>query len=94
MGRENADNIEMGRFLKHTNYPVYRIPVTAKAGKVGGMGGLEHVSETLLFDIEKDYSQLCPVNEEIKEKEMRLKLIKGMKEADSPDEQFERLGLL
>jgi len=87
LGRENPDEVQMGRFFKHTTYPVYRIPVTTKESEI------EPVRENLLFDIEKDYGQECPVKDEKLENIMLVKLIKAMKEANSPKEQFVRLGI-
>jgi len=93
MGRDNTENIEMGRYLKYTNYPVYRIPAATRANSIGGIGGIEHVSESLMFDIENDYFQCYPIKDEKLMNEMTAKLIKAMKEADSPDEQFLRLDI-
>ena len=93
MGRESHENMEMGRFLKHTRYPVYKIPAGAKGGKNTGLGGTRYIRDTLLFDIEKDYSQSSPLQEAAIEKAMIDRLVFAMKEADSPDEQYVRLGL-
>ena len=49
--------------------------------------------ESQLFDIYSDYLQQSPLNEPKIETEMCKKLIKGMVEAQSPLEQFERIGL-
>jgi len=85
MGIEDEKNIECGRFLPRTVYPQFKIPCKGKRGK--------HVSESLLFDIQKDYSQMYPINDQVTENIMIDKMIKCMKETESPEEQYERLGL-
>ena len=47
----------------------------------------------MLYDIEKDPIQDCPINDPGVEKEMIRLLIKLMKENDALAEQFERLEL-
>ncbi len=49
--------------------------------------------ENLLFDIEEDYSQQFPLDDEKIENDMIRKMIKIMRKNDSPPEQFVRLGL-
>ncbi|MCL2833035.1 MAG: sulfatase-like hydrolase/transferase [Treponema sp.] len=49
---------------------------------------------TAVFDIEKDPGQLNPVNDSDLEEKLRLQMIELMKENDSPEEQFIRLGLV
>lgn len=57
------------------------------------MGDLKDVMESKLFDLQEDYEQNKPlVNEELEQK-MCKKLMAGMKEAQAPEEQYERLGL-
>ena len=78
----------MGRFLKNTDYPVYKIPSTDHLIKY------RDVFESMLFDIEDDYRQdRNLVNESNLEERMLKKLVKCMKSADTPEEQFERLGI-
>jgi arylsulfatase A-like enzyme len=89
MGVEAQRSIETGPFLKHTDYPVYRIPINSARE----MGGLKHVRESLLFDIAVDYRQERPVRDERLEKQMAGMLAKAMTAVDAPDDQFERLGL-
>jgi arylsulfatase A-like enzyme len=86
LGRDDADKLEMGRFLSWTDYPVYKLPFAEK--------GIGAVRENLLFNIGEDYKQEHPLeNKEIEERMTRA-LIRCMKESDSPEEQFERLGLV
>lgn len=54
-----------------------------KAGRFG----------TLLFDIEKDPGQQHPLNDAQTEQRFVQALITEMEKNDSPDEQYERLGL-
>ena len=54
----------------------------------------EYNKETRLYDLKNDYLQENPINDDKLEKEMTEKLIKAMKDADCPEEQFERIGLV
>ncbi|MFW5787362.1 MAG: sulfatase [Halanaerobiales bacterium] len=90
MGKGKEKEIEMGRFLEHTDYPVYKIPMAKKGVK---SKAIENVKETLLFDIKNDYNQEKPLNDKQIEEKMIKKLKKAMNKAQSPQEQFERLGL-
>lgn len=87
VGTENAGEIEIGRFLQYTNYPVFKIP-QKKSGK-----GISHVMQSLIFDIENDYTQQNEIKDEEIEKLLIQKLIVALKDAQAPSEQFERLGL-
>ena len=89
-GPEYADEMEMGRFLPYTNYPVYRFPVHREADYSGPIGP---VSETLLFDQRTDHAQLHPLHDPEIEAEMCRKLVRAMQQAQSPAEQYQRLGL-
>ena len=82
--------MEMGRFLPYTRYPVYKIPVLRQADI---LGDISFVMDSLLFDIEEDYAQEQPLIDEAKEKLMCQKLVRGMKEADAPEWQYERINL-
>lgn len=91
-GEEHAENIEMGRFLPYTKYPVYRIkPPSDYRPKWGGE--LDYVMQSELYDVLQDYEQTKPITDTQLEQEMCRKLVNGMLEAQSPAEQFERLGL-
>lgn len=90
-GEKYASQMEMGRFLPYTDYPVYRIPVF---GEEDYWGSIDYVTDSLLFDIEADEKQMFPVRDERTEAKMYERLIAGMKEAQSPPEQYERLGLV
>lgn len=85
-----ADKIEMGRFLPYTNYPVYRIPPKDEADYSGDIG---YVMDSLLYDIAADYLQSEPIADPALERGMCHKLVRGMLEAQSPPEQFERIGV-
>ena len=87
---EYADHIEMGRYLPYTHYPVYRIPPLNNDDISGDIG---FVSLNALYDFQQDYIQQHPLMDAALERRMIQKLIAGMEEAQSPDEQYERLGL-
>lgn len=86
LGTRRPEDIELGRFLPYTNYPVYRI--RAEKG-----GATRFVSDSLLFDTQRDPSQQKPLRDEAVEAEMVEKLKAEMDRAGCPAEQYERLGL-
>lgn len=86
-----AEDLDMGRFLEYTKYPVYRLKVKSSRDY---SGDISYVRESLLFDINEDYEQKSPICNEQLEEQMCRKLIQGMKEAEAPEEQYERLGLM
>ena len=94
LGKGIEESIEMGRFLKRTQYPVYKIPVKNPSIVDDRSEPLKEVEESKLFNIEIDYEQ----NNEILDKELEGKYInllkKALKEYDSPDEQLDRLGIV
>ena len=88
--------ITAGPYLKWTKYPVFRIP--------GGTTVLkdfshrfatreEAVENSMLFDLETDPHQEHLLDDPVVEQMMCEKLAATMRLHDSPDEQFERLGL-
>jgi len=87
---EYAGKIEMGRFLPYTQYPVYRIPPRDENDY---SGKIEYVMQSQLYDISVDYPQMNPISNPSLEQDMCQKLVRGMLEAQSPPEQFERIGL-
>lgn len=90
VGKECAEQIESGRFLERSLYPVYKIPAAWKGIK---SDSIEYVNQTMLFDIDKDYTQEVPLKDIEIEQQMVKALIGAMKEAEAPKEQYERLGL-
>lgn len=89
-GEDYAEEMEMGRYLPYTNYPVYRIPLHMPEDC---MGEISFVRDSLLFDLQNDYAQNFPVKDRETEEKMIQKLLAGMQEAQAPEEQYERLGL-
>ncbi|MGN0994389.1 MAG: sulfatase/phosphatase domain-containing protein, partial [Butyricicoccus sp.] len=90
------DKIEMGRYLSWTNYPVYKFPadiVDFKNWSQTFAERREFNERSLLFDLETDYRQEHPIEDEALERQMEEKLRKALHRFDSPAEQFERLGL-
>jgi hypothetical protein len=79
------DRWESGPFLRHTDYPVLKIPLDGV--------GLGLAKETQLFDIQADYGQLKALTDKDLEKQWVDKLAEAMKQADAPEEQYERLGI-
>ncbi|WP_163537978.1 sulfatase [Gracilibacillus sp. YIM 98692] len=90
-GQRLIEQIEMGRFLDHTNYPVFKFPYSVK-GESFQMAA--HIKENHLFDIEADYEQRNPIKDEELENRYAEKLIQAMSELKAPKEQFTRLGLV
>ncbi len=94
---KDLSKIEMGSFLKWTPYPVYKftadnLSMTDPSHRFDVR--YDDISTHMLFDIENDYSQKNPIDDkEIEDRMCRL-LVRAMEEHDSPDEQYERLGLV
>jgi hypothetical protein len=88
--------IEAGRFLSWTEYPVFKIPNT-----ITRLSDFSHdfkkrdeiVAHSLLFDLKMDPEQEHPLDDPAIEQEMCRKLRLVMEAHDSPEEQFERLGI-
>ncbi len=85
VGRDCPEKMDMGRFLKYTRYPVYRMPISMPDNPL--------VKDTLLFDLQTDPGQQKPICSREIEMRMIKALRRMLKEHDSPDEQFVRLGL-
>ncbi|GAB3071244.1 sulfatase [Salinicoccus sesuvii] len=89
-GTNAPEQIETGRFLNHTNYPVFKIPVSEKGVP---FKLAMHVQKSLLFNIEEDYYQQEPITDESLIEHYNQRLVSNMKQFDAPTEQFIRLGL-
>jgi hypothetical protein len=59
-----------------------------------GHGRRAHPFKTLLFDLESDPGQLCPIKDKETEERMKGLIVKLMRENDAPEEQYVRLGLI
>jgi hypothetical protein len=90
MAQKDRDQIEMGRFLPYTDFPVYKIPAPFP---IGHFKSSKYVRESLLFDYINDPGQTHPINDPEIEARMIGKLLDLMQWAGAPDEQYERLGL-
>jgi hypothetical protein len=90
LGVQIPGQIEVGRYLSHTAFPVYRIPVS-QAGVPFKMA--QHGQLSLLYDIESDYKQLEPIEDEDLVNQYKELLIQAMELEKAPDEQYVRLGL-
>ena len=95
LGVECPEKIEMGRYFKRTQYPLFRIPIT-KPGIIDQSDEpLKEVLETKLFDICADYGQtknLAGVDSELEARYIEL-LSQALDAYDAPQEQKERLGI-
>jgi len=91
-GTSSADRFEVGPFLEHTSYPVFKVPFENAEVFAASITPLLDEG-TLLFDIENDYAQQKALRDPEVEAQMIQKLKDCMIEADSPVEQFERLGI-
>ena len=93
LGEENPSEIEMGRFLKRTEYPVFKVPIK-KAAILDGLGDRsEYTKDSLLFDTDTDPEQKIPIKDDSLEQHYKEKLVEELSKLDSPTEQFERLEL-
>ena len=83
----------MGRFLKRTNYPLYKIPVERPSIIDNVEDGIKYTKDNMLFNIKKDYLQTDLITDEKIENKYIELIKKGLKEMDAPEEQYERLNL-
>ena len=87
-GTDACDKIEMGRFLKHTQYPVYRFEMDRTSP------AYHRVQGELLFDVQNDPQQLAPI---VGREDLRLyfnqKLAQQLDYHDAPDELYDRFSL-
>ncbi len=92
----DMSKIETGRFLKWTEFPVYRLPgeVTRINNQVLSYStNKEYINKNLLFNIVNDYGQCNPINSRELENRYIGMLKKAMESHDSPEEQYLRLGI-
>lgn len=88
--------VEADRFLRWTDFPVYRIPAatfqyTDKTQDFSSR--TEYHDRDYLFDLESDYAQMENLTDETIHSRMVDLMKQLLLEHDAPDEQFERLGL-
>ena len=93
LGKGREKEIEMGRFLKRTDYPVYKIPIENPSILDNVDDALKYTAESKLFNIVEDYPQVNPIKDETLENKYIELLKRGLEEMDAPKEQFERLNL-
>lgn len=86
MFKVNHEDIEMGRFLKRTNYPVFKF----NFGKGLPMGA-NNLDDELYA--KADFYHENKLDDEQLKNEMETKLKNKMEQLNVPSEQFERLGL-
>lgn len=90
LGQKDHEQIDMGRFLSYTEFPVYKIPAPFP---IGHFKSMKYVKDSLIFDCDIDYLQEYPIYNKELEDELCKKLVRKMLEVDSPREQYSRLGL-
>lgn len=94
LGEQNPSEIQMGKFLSRTDFPVYKVPIK-KAAILDGLGDMsEYTKDSLLFDIKNDKKQEFPIKDFELEKKLRKALKDELIVLEAPAEQFERLELL
>lgn len=95
MSPEEINSIEVSH-LPWTNYPVYKIA----ADKIHWMNLSlrfdrvnQYAGKSRLYDLEQDYAQEHPICDAVLEELYMEKIRQAMTAHDSPEEQFQRLGL-
>lgn len=93
LGESNPLEIETGRFLARTDYPVYKVPIQ-RAAILDGLGDVkEYTEDSLLFDLENDPRQVAPLMDSALEQHFKNMLKEQLDEYDAPKEQLQRLSL-
>ena len=93
LGETNPDEIQFGRFLKRTRFPVYKVPIKSPA-ILDGLGDMRrYTQDSVLFDLEVDPEQLHPLYNEEVESQMKQALKLELEKLEAPSEQFIRLSL-
>ena len=87
MSADRMKDAEFGSFLPYVDIPVLRVP------GIPEFGIHEEIFENKCFSLSDDYQQLHDLCGTAAEDRMRDLLVEAMKRADSPEEQFQRLGL-
>ncbi|MBN1581903.1 MAG: sulfatase [Anaerolineae bacterium] len=87
MKADRMNDAELGHFLSYIDIPVLRVP------GIPEFGIHDEIFENKCFNIADDTHQLHDLCGTAAEKRMQDMLVEAMKNADCPEEQFERLGL-
>lgn len=90
MALKDRQEIEMGRYLPYTDFPVYKIPAPFP---IGHFKSSKYVRQSLLFDYINDPEQENPIDDPVLEAKMIDKVLSLMEWAGAPPEQYERIGL-
>ncbi|GAA0135096.1 sulfatase [Paenibacillus sp. YSY-4.3] len=90
LGGGQEKEIECGRYLERTDYPLFKIPLTAEGKPYTGN---RRVMQSQLFSLEEDYAQQHLLQDEAVEERMIDLLRTEMERVDAPEEQYIRLGL-
>lgn len=90
LGRNLPDGaLTVGDYLPYAGMPVYRMDMSVGTRREA----TRFVTDSLLFDLDCDYAQEHPIQDQVLEQRMVEALIRCMKEHGSPAEQFERLDI-
>ncbi|WP_226527233.1 sulfatase [Metabacillus niabensis] len=90
MGNGKCDQIEVGRYLQYTDYPVYKIPFSEEGNP---FQFYKNFQESMLFNIKEDYEQVEPIYDKEIEARFINQLIEEMQLVQAPEGQYIRLGL-
>jgi arylsulfatase A-like enzyme len=87
-----GENISVGKYLKQTDAPVYRLDQGAiNNGEMSDV--VEETYKSMLFDVESDPKQQYDIKDDAIIEKMEDALREKLKEVGAPIEQFDRLGL-
>ncbi len=89
------EKAEVGRWLPWTNDVLFRRPINLdEMERLHGSFSIISSGKSMLFDIEKDEDQLCPIDDDKIEQEYIKKLREALPSWRAPKEQVERLRLI
>jgi hypothetical protein len=90
LGGDKTNQLEIGKFLPYTDFPVYKIPNSEEGA---AFHFYKNVKESFLFNISEDYEQLEPIDDKELESFYINRLAEEMKHEGAPEEQYVRLGI-
>lgn len=88
--------LDCGNYLKWAKMPVYRINqgrVNAEAMEKHGVTPDPDLKESMLFQIDEDNGQLCPLHDPHLEKKFKAALVEALRAHQALEEQLDRLSL-
>ncbi len=90
LGNKVAQDIEFGRFLPYTDYPVYKIPYRTHNIRWDILS--DDAKITRLFDLENDPGQMNNIAGGEEERRAKDKMRELLQKNSAPSDQYERLG--